>query len=125
MQRTVHHAQYRLIITNSVVCPLVLTTILQTALKTRVHLVPKTVPLVSILNFAKLARMGFFSFLLLTAAFPRALLSIIQVLANAIVVKLLVSNAFHRLNVFPAKDYFSSTLPVFQSVRAQLMVILH
>lgn len=125
MQQTAHLAQFRLIITSSAVCLLAPTITLPIALKTLAHLVLKIVPLVSILNFAKLARMVFSSFLLLTVAFPRAHLSIIRVLANAIVVRLLASSVFPKPNVFLAKDYFSSTIPVFQSARARLMVIHH
>lgn len=98
---------------------------MQTALKTLALLVLKTVPLVSILNFAKHARMGFFSFLQLTVAFRLALLFTIQMLVTVIVVKLLVFNAFPRLSVFLVKDYFSSTILVFQFAQAQRTVTPH
>lgn len=88
------------------------------------HLVLKIVHLASIRNSAKLARIIFFSSLLLIAVFHHVPLSIIQVLENAIVAKLLASNAFHRLNVFPVKDYFSLIPLAFQCVQAQHMEIL-
>ena len=98
---------------------------MQTVLRTLALLALRIALLVSILSSAKLARMAFSSFLPLTAAFYRVPLSIIQVLGIAIVARLLASNASHRLNAFPVRDYFSSTTLAFQFARAQLMVILH
>ena len=98
---------------------------MQPVLRTLALLALRIALLVSILSSAKFARMAFFSFLPLIAAFHRALLSIIQMLGIAIVARLLASNASHRLNAFPVRDYFSSTTLAFQFARGQLMVILH